>query len=454
MYIKSLGPSMQKRESLSHTSGTVWDLKQPLGGLFGGRTRARPGSDEPRLITRLVRLGDVGQLFRQRAALHSDRERSIDVTGVGVGFTDEEAELPAVCEALERYCCVAFVADDFTVASAEELGSEALDLDRIPRCSDKELAHPKCPLIAPNKSLPIRWVTGFSLHSGKKTYIPAVMVGTHTQFASRGERILFPISTGCAAHTSLERALLSGIFEVAERDAIALLWLQKLPFPQIVVDFEPEGVAPYLEGQRRATKDMEAYFFDATTDVGIPTVYGVQRAPWNKTGATFVSCASAASAAEALGKVIRDMSHCRTAFRRPRPTPDNVEDFTGIFHGATYMAREEQAHGFDFLLKSGSRRLLSEIPALEADNEKSLLALTLNRLREKGLDTFAVELSSDEALRSGIRVVKAIIPGLQPLSFNYRARYLGHPRLYEAPARMGYVSHAEEDLNHLPQPFA
>jgi len=105
-------------------------------------------------------------------------------------------------------------------------------------------------------------------------------------------------------------------------------------------------------------------------------------------------------------------------------------------------------------LKSGSRRLLSEIPALEADGEKALLTSTLNRLREKGLDAFAVELSADEALRSGFRVVKAIIPGLQPVSFNYRARYLGHPRLYKAPAQMGYESHAEEHLNHLPQPFA
>jgi ribosomal protein S12 methylthiotransferase accessory factor len=77
-----------------------------------------------------------------------------NITGAGIGLTDEEAELPAICEALERYCGAAFVAEDFTVASAEELGSEALDLDRIPRCSDKELAHPKCPLIAPSKSLP------------------------------------------------------------------------------------------------------------------------------------------------------------------------------------------------------------------------------------------------------------------------------------------------------------
>src|SRR5882672_1519921 len=445
---------MQERESRRHTSGTVWDLKQPLGGLFGAQTRMRPASEEPRVITHLVRLGDLAQLFRQDTTSPSGQERPLNITGAGMGLTDEEAELPAVCEALERYCAAAFVAEDFTVASAEELGSEALDLDRIPRCSNKELSHPKCPLIAPSKSLPMRWVTGFSLFSGEKTYIPAVMVGNHIHFASRGERIFFPISTGCAAHTSLDRALLSGIFEVAERDAIAILWLQKLPLPRIIVDFEPEGVAPYLESLRRAAKDLEYYFFDATTDLGIPTVYGVRRAPLDRTGATFVSCASATSATVALAKVIRDLSHCSAAFRPPRPTPDNVEDFTGILHGATYMARAEQTQGFDFLLKSGSRRRLSEIPTLEADSEKALLASTLNRLREKGLDAFAVELSADEALRSGFRVVKAIIPGLQPISFNYRARYLGHPRLYEAPARMGYESHAEEHLNHLPQPFA
>ena len=445
---------MQEREGRCHTTGTVWDLQQPLGGLFGAHTRVRSASDEPRQITHIVGLGDLAQLFRQETTLPSGQEMPVHINGTGMGLTDEEAELPAVCEALERYCGAAFVVQDFTVASAEELGSEALDLDRIPRCSDKELSHPKCPLIAPSKSLPMRWVTGFSLLSGKKTYIPAVMVGNHIHFASRGERIFFPISTGCAAHTRLERALLSGIFEVAERDAIALLWLQKLPLPQIIVDFEPKSVAPYLESLLRATRDLEYYFFDATTDLGIPTVYGVQRAPWDKTGATFVSCASAASAAEALAKVIRDLSHCSSAFRRPRPIPDNVEDFTGILHGATYMAREEQAHGFDFLLKSGARRLLSKIPAFEAASEKALLASTLNWLGEKGLDTFAVELSTDEALRSGFRVVKAIIPGLQPISFAHRARYLGHPRLYEAPVQMGYESLAEEDLNHLPQPFA
>jgi ribosomal protein S12 methylthiotransferase accessory factor len=51
-------------------------------------------------------------------------------------------------------------------------------------------------------------------------------------------------------------------------------------------------------------------------------------------------------------------------------------------------------------------------------------------------------------------VVRVIIPALQPLSFSYRARYLGHARLYQAPRLMGHPVREEADLNPWPQPFA
>ncbi|MFC7479479.1 hypothetical protein ACFQX7_04670 [Luedemannella flava] len=70
------------------------------------------------------------------------------------------------------------------------------------------------------------------------------------------------------------------------------------------------------------------------------------------------------------------------------------------------------------------------------------------------MDAYVVDLTSDEALRAGMTVVRTVIPRLQPLSFSYRARYLGHPRLYRAPARMGHPTRSEAELNPWPQPFA
>jgi ribosomal protein S12 methylthiotransferase accessory factor len=51
-------------------------------------------------------------------------------------------------------------------------------------------------------------------------------------------------------------------------------------------------------------------------------------------------------------------------------------------------------------------------------------------------------------------VVRVLIPQLMPLSFTYRARYLAHPRLYTAQARMGYPVLSADEINPQPQPFA
>jgi len=97
---------------------------------------------------------------------------------------------------------------------------------------------------------------------------------------------------------------------------------------------------------------------------------------------------------------------------------------------------------------------LGEIKPLGNGDVAQSLAAVLSLFRRRGMDVYAVDLSTDEAVRAGIWVVRVIIPSLQPLGFYYRARYLGHSRLYEAPERMGYPVHSEAQLNHWPQPFA
>jgi ribosomal protein S12 methylthiotransferase accessory factor len=153
-------------------------------------------------------------------------------------------------------------------------------------------------------------------------------------------------------------------------------------------------------------------------------------------------------------KVMRDMASCRMPFRQPRQIPANWDHFTDLFHGATYMARSEQAGAFDFLLNSPNRNSLSKMAPLETENDRVDLRDLLIRLRRRHCEVYAVDLSTDEAVRAGFRVVRVIIPALQPFSFYYRARYLGTPRLYEAPKLMGHPSRNEEHLNQWPQPFS
>jgi ribosomal protein S12 methylthiotransferase accessory factor len=439
---------------MNSESGTLESLLQPVGGLFHGYARFRAMSDEPSLVTKVERLGNVGQVWAHVGRTHRGLSVRESVEGAGVGLDEVEASIRARAEALERYCACVFTDNQFIRATANELGSGALDLDTVPRCSDIELSNLRCPLLAPDKGVPIRWVQGISLSDGRTVYLPVVMVYLYAGVEGPGERFWFPISTGCAAHTSLESALLSGLLEVIERDAISITWLQQLPLPRIELDRLPIQLGLFLERYKRSSRGLEYFFFDATTDVGIPTVYGLQLSSANKRVTTLVSCATSLDPAEAVVGAIREMAAGRVAFRQPRPTPGNLEEFSEIFHGATHMARAEQASVFDFLLHSGGKRLLSEIPVLHTSSVKQGLQAVVERLRKKQLEAFAVDLSTDEALRAGMRIVRVLIPGLQPLAFQYRARYLGHPRLYQAPRAMGYPVNEEAQINSWPQPFA
>lgn len=422
------------------------------GGLFRSATNLRSYGPEPSLYTSIVELGDVGRLpFRNTSPALPPRPARI--TGSGTHASMQRSELLACAEAIERYCAYAWRPEQFVWATAHELADAALDLDLLPQCSRLELLHPKCPLRAITKHSPMRWVHGLSLTTGRPAYVPAVIAFLQTGYVSDAERISLPISTGCAAHETYERAVVSGILEVVERDAISLLWLQQLALPEIVLDkYQGSPVEAYWREYLNSSADLEYRLFDATTDLGIPVVYGLQLCP-DRERATIVSCSAATDAFAALEKVLRDMTAVRLAFRTLRNIPAEWDDFREILDGATYMARVEQRPAFEFLLRTKARVNSSQLQRQELDPAAALQQL-MTRLRSAQMDVFVVDLTTDEAIRAGMRVVRVIIPGLQPLSFHYRARFLAHSRLYSAPEKMGYPVLKETELNPFPQPFA
>lgn len=426
------------------------NLVQRNGGLFNGTRLARAEGTEPALLVRVVE--GIGTSSAYKDGQDSPFRRRF--SGAAAAITDQEALFLAVAEGLERYCAITMDKDQAVVASATELGNAALDLDLIPRCSDVELENPRCDLVKPDKNQPIRWVQGLSLLTGRVTYIPVVMAYLNVGYSCHAERFWHPISTGCAGHTSYERAVAAAVLEVVERDAISTLWLQKLPLPRVEVDTLREPLLAYWDQYRRSSLDLEYLFFDATLDLGFPTVYGLQIARHHQRLTTLVSCSTDLDPAKAITRVMREMAALRVALRVPHAGPSSIDDFRGVLDGAAYMAQAQHCDSFAFLLQSGRIRPLSNMPILDQGSDESNLRFILGRLAEKRLEAYAVDLTTDEALRIGVRVVRVLVPGLQPVSFHHRARYLGHRRLYEVPATMGYRVLPEDNLNKDPQPFA
>lgn len=427
-------------------------LMSPDGGLVSRVRRLPTAAGDPEYTIMTASLGDPGEVVPtiRRAARANVTRNQLD--GAGGAVDADRATMLALAEALERYSSCVIRDEDVRWASAEDLGEDALDLDTVPRCSARELAHPRCLVSPPDRRARMRWVRGTSLLDGRTVWVPAVMVYLHVPPASPAERFTLPISTGCAAHVDLASAILNALAEVIERDAIALTWLQRLSLPRLELDGLPTVAAEYLERQGRG--GVTTHLFDATTDLGVPTVYGVETAPHNRRLATMVMCATALDPVDAVIKVLREAASCRIALSNAPSPPARIDDFLRVFDGAVYMGHADRREAFSFLLETPHRRRLSDVRSLATGDPVRDLARAAERLRDRGMEAVVVDLTSDEARRAGFRVVRVVVPALQPLSFAHRSRYLAHPRLYDAPARMGHVVRTEEEINPWPQPFA
>jgi ribosomal protein S12 methylthiotransferase accessory factor len=433
-------------------AGRLHDLVSPLGGLIRRVIPLPPAPGEPAYSVCAAELGDLSQVLPSVAAATGGRSTRGQVDGAGGGIETARATTIAIAEALERYSSCVYSEEQFLWETADTLGDAALDLDTVPRCSTAELAHPQCPVRAPDHRSPIRWVLGVSLHSGRLRWVPAMLTYLHIAPMSPAERFALPISTGCAAHPDPVTAVLNAVNEVIERDAISLTWLQRLELPRLELDACSSELRDFLDVA--AGRDVHPHLFDATTDVGVPTVYCVAVADHHPTCRTIVTCATDVDPQRAVTKVLREAASGRIALQAPHADPPGLDDFASVYDGAAYMGRPERASAFDFLLHSAGRRQLSDMPRLQRSTPAEQLAVVLRRLEAAGAEAFVVDLTTDEALRAGVTVVRVLIPALQPLSFAYRARFLGHPRLYEAPVRMGFAVLPEPDLNPWPQPFA
>lgn len=176
-------------------------LRNPIA-IIGIGCRFPGGSDSPRAFWKLISEGRDGivDIPSELAPGRFSQSRVGPIDGAGGGLDRQEACLRAMAEALERYSSSVYEERQFIWATANELGAEAIDLDTLPRCSEQEYAHPRCPIVPPDKEAPLRWVRGVSLMDGRVVWVPAVLVYLNLPFLSAGERICLPISTGCAAH--------------------------------------------------------------------------------------------------------------------------------------------------------------------------------------------------------------------------------------------------------------
>lgn len=427
-------------------------LVSARGGLVARTSRldARTGHEQWHVAG--ADLGDLSAVLSE--VRHSVPRPSPGVmNGAGTDRELRRAARLAVAESLERYAACVWHDLELVRSSQDELvhaGEHHVDLSSLARVSSSEAASSSCPLVPPDPTGVLRWVRGVDLVSGESVLVPAVCVFLYIAPESLAERIWLPITTGCAVHTDPVAAVLNALLEVVEREAIATTWLQRMPLPRIAPESLEEDGRGFVERDRR--EGLQTTLIDATTDVGAPTVYCLSRR-MHAERSQLVTCATATDPQTAALKALREASSTWIAVDAAPPAPQAVEEFHDVMHGAVHMAHRSRATAFDFLEGGPAGRPLEAMPTLPSDPSVAL-RLLVSRLTALGQRPVAVDLTTDEAARAGLRAVRVVVPGLVPLSFVPAAQFRGTQRLYSLPAALGVPSHAEEELNPWPQPFA
>jgi ribosomal protein S12 methylthiotransferase accessory factor len=428
-------------------------LAQPFAGVTAMPEFSRSLElGQPELDVAISRVADVSALY---PGLRSGDGRTYAASGGMTGACADEdpsmAAIKSIAEAAERYAMTVIGNDEVVVATANELGDAAIDWRLFPRCLDSEYANFSAIIpFDPDKRM--RWVQGVSLVSGKRLHVPVSM--THISAISRrAESFSLPISTGVAVHTCVYEATARAIMEVVERDSIALTWYLRRALPKIRID--ASRMELYRERfQAFERSQVTQHLFDATTDLGIPVVYGVMTAPGHPTAATVVTAASDMNPVSACAKAMREAVSTRLAVIASPEKPESAEACVKLEHGAVYLGASDRMHEFDFLLKSGQSVDIGDLPNRDTGDSRRNLQWLIERLKAKGIEAVAVELTTDDLREGGLRAVRVVIPQLMPMSYVSAARFLAHPRLAQYGELVTGAPFTADMVNPLPQPFA
>lgn len=435
-----------------HTIRIGGRLISPLVGMIKSVSQTVHRAQDPISLSMGVATADLSN--------YSEIENSSKAGGGGESL--EMALAATIGEAVERYCMLYYDKSEMVLASYREVADDAVspDLLRLYSREQVERRGPDVRLDYFDEDTRIRWVWGYSLTEKRPRLVPATLV--YLQYAL-GDDEKAPgrnASTGLAAGATLEEAILTGLFEVVERDAFTACWLHRKTGPRIRVD-DPEIAetmrsAFYVDHPR-----VDFRIFDITLDIPIPSVFAVMRRPSEFGDVLCVSSVTRLSPREVLCKALREVGQglpylrfLQHQLRDWQPAPDFSDLKTFDHHCTLYVKRPELvAEAIAFCDAVEEEVALSEIPDRSTGSVLGDLETCIEMVRQAGYEVIVVDITTEDVAEVGLRVVRVLIPGLLPLHGNHSFPYLGVRRLHEIPARLGWGPTALDPDHQGPTPY-
>jgi ribosomal protein S12 methylthiotransferase accessory factor len=386
------------------------------------------------------------------------RDDHLDLSsGGGCSDDPEAARAAAIAEVAERYSgsCVPF--GDLVLATAAELGPEAVAPASFALFCDRQHAHGGFRYVPFADDTRIYWIRGTSLSDGEIVYLPAQLVFL-VDARSAEAPIGYATSNGLACGGSWEEAVLAGLLELVERDAFMLTWYHRLSLPRI--DWERhEGLARFDARHLAATGGRA--LVDLSPFHQVPVVLATVRSHAHDGPALSVGAAAAPTVETACRRALAEAYSVRSwgklllDERRGRiysSTFDDVVEFADHVH-LHAMPRYRKLGAF--LDASNELRRAEEIRQLDGDCARDWIGAILRSLEAAGVAAYVVDVTAPDIAEAGLAVAKVVAPALCALSVRHDCRFLGGHRIYRGALLAGLRDRAarEDELNPDPHPF-
>lgn len=431
---RSMAPDQVKeryRHLISPVTGIIKEIRRDeRGPAFFNSFRSGPNA--------AGRMRDFNSL---RAALRMDNG--------GKGVTPLHAEVSALCESIERYSGT-FQGDEERVRdSLLSLGEQAIHPNACQLYHERQYQtrdnwnnkHSHFQFVCEpfDESTELDWTPVWSLTQQRHRYLPTGLL----YFGGPGvpgRHFVYADSNGNAAGSSREDAVLQGLLELVERDAVALWWYNRARVPAVDLDAFAD---PWIDELREVYAGLgrEVYVLDVTSDFNIPAMVAVSRRIDRAPEEIMFGLGAHLDPRVALRRALTELNQMMPAIVDASRDSYGCDDsdLVSWWRNATvanqpYLAPDPAEHP----------RLPGDYNYAPCQDLAEDVAAITRKVEALGMELLVLDQTRPDI---GLPVVKVIVPGMR----HFWARF-APGRLYDVPVRLGRQarSTAFEELNPIP----
>ncbi|NWK83667.1 YcaO-like family protein [Staphylococcus sp. GSSP0090] len=387
----------------------------------------------------ITRIGDIKKLY------NIGQEKSLkELYGAGTGTTKDEAIRFANYEATERIAN-SINCQNTIIENYNNLTQKAVDMNKFPE--NDILEHSFNPSFDRNQVT--TWVETVDLINKKIKLIPENYIYLFNNGNYYGDRVTNPISTGAAIHKNFVKALINGIYEVIERDGIAISWLLRRINGNITHLFSEQDDKVF-----NSSFLGNVEFYDVSTVKNVITVCAHAKSNHSKKAKNVLMFATDINFENIKYKLKKELISVMFSFTQEEMMPENsnITFFTNVDQGGRFMAHYFNDDAFEFFNTINKTEKLNYEKQNFLTDEDELKYL-LKILKENKFTVLASDISCREVEEENFKAVKVVIPEMQPISFVYKSRFLATKRLKEFAIPI-YGENYISKINHFPLAFS